>query len=57
MTSKMGRPTKNPKTHRLEIRLSETENQLLKDCTDITGLTRTDVIIKGLNLLKEQLNK
>ena len=55
--AKMGRPTKNPKTHRLEIRLSETENQLLKDCTDITGLTSTDVIIKGLNLLKEQLNK
>lgn len=55
-SKKMGRPTNNPKTLRLEIRLSEKENELLLECVRKSGLNRTDVIVKGINLFKEQLN-
>lgn len=52
-----GRPTTNPKTLRLEIRLSEAENALLIECAKKAGLNRTGAIIEGLNLLKEELDK
>ena len=48
---KMGRPTTNPKTKRLEIRLSESENNLLEECVRRTGRDRTAVIVKGIAMV------
>lgn len=48
---KMGRPTTNPKTKRLEIRLSESENNLLDECVRRTGKDRTAVIVKGIAMV------
>ncbi len=48
---KMGRPTTNPKTKRLEIRLSESENTLLEECVKRTGRDRTAVIVKGIAMV------
>lgn len=47
----MGRPTTNPKTKRLEIRLSESENNLLEECVRRTGRDRTAVIVKGIAMV------
>lgn len=48
---KMGRPTVNPKTKRLEIRLSESESNLLDECVRRTGKDRTAVIVKGIAMV------
>lgn len=53
----MGRPTTNPKTIRLEIRLSESENILLEECVRKTGHSKTDIIVKGISLVNKELNK
>ena len=52
---KMGRPTDNPKTKQIGIRLSEKELQDLQYCADKLGITRTEVINKGVQLIKRQL--
>ncbi|WP_175613086.1 hypothetical protein [Fusobacterium mortiferum] len=48
MNAKIGRPTTNPRKIRLEIRLNEDENQMLKECVEKLNLTKTDVLIEGL---------
>lgn len=48
MNAKIGRPTTNPRKIRLEIRLNENENQMLKECIEKLNLTKTDVLMKGL---------
>lgn len=53
----MGRPTTNPKTKRLEIRLSESENNLLEECVRRTGRDRTAVIIKGITMVYKELQR
>ncbi len=54
---KMGRPATKLRNCSLHLRISDTELQLISECSELSGLSRTDAIIKGLNLLKEQLNK
>ena len=54
---KMGRPTTNPKTKRLEIRLSESENNLLEECVRRTGRDRTAVIVKGIAMVTIPRNR
>lgn len=56
--SPAGRPkTQNPKNIRLEIRLTENENKLLEECAEQLGVTKTEVINRGINLVKEELDK
>ena len=52
---KMGRPTDNPKTEKIGIRLTVNELQDLQYCADKLGITRTEVINKGVQLIKSQL--
>ncbi len=49
--------TENPKNVRLEIRLTQSQNELLTECADRLGTTKTGVINKGVELVKEQLDK
>lgn len=53
----MGRPTTNPKKLGLHIRISEDESNLINECIKKSGLTKTEVIIQGIKLFKEQLNQ
>lgn len=56
--SPAGRPkVQNPKNVRLEIRLTENENKILEECAEKLGTTKTEVINKGINLVKEELDK
>ena len=52
----MGRPKTN-RNVRLELRLTEAENKMLEECSQLTGKRRTDVIVKGIALVYKELNK
>ena len=49
--------TNNPKNIRLEIRLTKAQNELLTECANKLETTKTDVINRGVKLVKEQLDK
>ena len=49
-TQKMGRPTKDPKTNVIKIRLSDTDLKKLDDIRTCTGQTMSDIIRKGIEL-------
>lgn len=55
--SKLGRPIKGkePRDRQITLRLSESEMKLLEECSNIKKVPRTDVIVEGLNLLKDKL--
>lgn len=56
--SSAGRPkSENPKNIRLEIRLTKQENQLLEECATRMNVTKTEVINKGVKLVKDELDK
>lgn len=56
--SPAGRPkSSNPKNVRLEIRLSQNENKLLEECAQRLNVTKTEVINKGIELVKAELEK
>jgi len=57
ISNKMGRPTDNPKTLRMEIRLTPDESGLLKYCAEQLNLTRTQVVVKGVELVKQQIER
>ena len=51
----MGRPTVSPKTRRLEIRLTESENAMLLECAEKTGKDKTAIIIEGITSIYKSL--
>ena len=57
MSPRTGRPTSNKKTERLEIRLTPEEAQDLQECADRLNVSKTEVIIKGVQLVKAELDK
>lgn len=57
MSPRTGRPTANKKTERLEIRLTPDEAKLLQECSDRLQMSKTEVINKGVQLVKAELDK
>ena len=57
IVKKMGRPTANPKTEQLTLRLTSDEADLLKYCADKLNLTRTQVIIKGAEMVRNSIEQ
>ena len=57
MSPRTGRPTSNKKTERLEIRLTPDEAKLLQTCSDELKITKTEVINRGIQLVKAELDK
>lgn len=49
--------TDNPRNVRLEIRLTQSENKKLTDCAEKLNTTKTDVIVKGIGLVSEEIKK
>lgn len=47
--------TDNPRNVRLEIRLTADESELLEECAELNNSTKTDVIIKGIQLVSAVL--
>lgn len=52
-----GRPTANKKTVRLEIRLAPNEAEILQECAERLNISKTDVINRGVALIKAELDK
>ena len=57
MSPRLGRPTDNKKTERLEIRLTPDEAALLQECAERLQMTITEVINKGVCLVKKELDE
>jgi len=59
MSPRTGRPIKgtSKRDKNLQIRMSDAELDLLNTCAVQLGISRTDVINKGILLVKEELDK
>lgn len=58
MSPRTGRPPKdNPRNINLNIRVTREEAKMIQDCAEILGTTRTEVIVKGVKLVKDELDK
>lgn len=58
MSPTKGRPRiENPKNVRLEIRLTHDQAEVLAECAKQLNISRTDVINKGVQLVKAELEK
>ena len=55
MSPKMGRPTDSPKTHETRIRMSDEDVEILQKCCEKTGLSKADVIRKGIREVYEKV--
>lgn len=54
--SRTGRPLKADSLRKNQVvRLSEEERQLLEECATTLGITKTDVIVKGIHLVHQSL--
>ncbi|MDU0963626.1 MULTISPECIES: hypothetical protein [Clostridia] len=54
---KMGRPTDNPKTEKIGIRISKKDLDMLEECAKISGETRANVIVMGIKMFHEKITK
>lgn len=57
MSPRTGRPTDNPKKVRLEIRLTEEQSKMLTECAKDLDLTKTDVVVKGIENIHQLLGR
>ncbi len=57
MSPRTGRPTTDPKKHDTRIRMSDEDVQILEYCAEKTGLTKAEIIRKGIKTVYEQLKK
>lgn len=58
MSPRTGRPPKaNPRSINLNIRLTEQEARDIQECAEKLNLSRTDVIMKGVQLVKSEIEK
>lgn len=54
MSPRTGRPTDNPKTNRMEIRMSMLDSIKLEYCCNTLDLTKTEVVKKGIDIVYQQ---
>lgn len=58
MSPRTGRPPKeNPRKINLNIRLTEQEASDIQECADKLNLSRTDTIMKGIQMVKSKIEK
>lgn len=59
MSPRTGRPIKGEtrKDLRLQLRLNQEEMALIDECAKRTESTRTEVVMKGIKLVKQQLDE
>lgn len=55
MSPRTGRPTTDPKKHETRIRMSDEDVRLLEICCQITGMTKADVIRRGIREVYKQV--
>lgn len=50
-------PSKDPKRNDTRIRLTDSEAQKLDYCSKMTGMTKADVIRKGIDMVYAEVTK
>lgn len=55
MSPRTGRPTSDPKKHETRIRMSDEDIEILNICCEKTGLSKADVIRKGIREVYKQI--
>lgn len=54
---KMGRPTDAPRVNNYRIRMTDAELRKLEACCERTGLSKADVIRKGIDIIYQEIQK
>ncbi|CYU90917.1 TPA: hypothetical protein TZY53_001738 [Streptococcus suis] len=55
MGKTLGRPkSDNPKNKQLKVKMTEQEFQDLSDLADKKGMTKTEVVMRGIELVKSE---
>lgn len=58
MSPRTGRPPKeNPRNVNLNIRITREESERIKKCADYLKTTRTDAIMKGIEMVENEIRK
>lgn len=57
MSSKIGRPTDDPKTIKTMVRLSENDMKMLEFCAEKERKSKADIIRKGIEIVYKRLKK
>lgn len=59
MSPRTGRPPKGEesRTEKINLRISKSEVQKIQDCAEQLGVSRTDAIMQGIDLLRGELEK
>ncbi len=58
MSPRTGRPPKeNPRNVNLNIRITKNESERIQKCADKLNMTRTDAIMKGINLVEKEIEQ
>lgn len=58
MSPRTGRPPiDNPRNIRFTARLTEEEAADLQECADALKVSRTDIIVQGIELVKSEIHK
>lgn len=55
--SKGTKLTDDPRNVRLEIRLTQSENELLEECAEKLNTTKTKVVTKGIEMVSKETKK
>lgn len=50
-------PSKDPKRNDTRIRFTDSEAQKLEYCAEITGMTKADVIRRGIDMVYAEITK
>uniref|UniRef100_UPI0040290F36 hypothetical protein n=1 Tax=Lachnospira sp. TaxID=2049031 RepID=UPI0040290F36 len=57
MSSKMGRPTNNPKVDKITVRLDEKSSQIMRMYCEQEGVEKAEAVRRGLKKLEADLKK
>lgn len=58
MVPKVGRPKiENPRNNNFKLRMTDVENNMLEQCADILGISKTDVVVKGIKKIYDEVSK
>lgn len=57
MSSKIGRPTDNPKIDKITVRLDEKSSQIMRMYCEQEGIEKAEAVRRGLKKLEVELKK
>ncbi len=57
MSPRTGRPTNDPKNNQYRIRLSDREVEMLEFCCEKTGLSKSDIVRRGIEKVYKEVSE